>query len=299
VIAKTWYKHPKEFEIEFGKEIEIFPMIFLGEAKKDYKVIMKHLEKEKLRGINSQLIEEKIEGIIKKNRGILKGYQTRSQKRRDLVCKLIMNELILRQLDNCEENMKKAFNQVKDKWPEYVYSDIKNSGDFIVDEAKLLNCLQNNTKINKPDYSENSLWSSSTNQSLLRSDLNLELLKSALEVYAFRNQSVDLKAISSRIVLKEKVEKSCIERFFKMDLCEIQPSGNTKIDYGIKFEIKNSRLCFHGVPEEDCQGKTFVVQITNAKHRILKEILIHGRPCEAMKEDRCSVMNNEGTYEAF
>ncbi len=46
--------------------------------------------------------------------------------------------------------------------------------------------------------------------------------------------------------------------------------------YGINYEIKNGVLRFSGVPEEMFCQKTIVLQITDLRHQILKEVWIHG-----------------------
>jgi len=57
---------------------------------------------------------------------------------------------------------------------------------------------------------------------------------------------------------------------------KIDFSDKGKLGYGISYEINNETLYFLGTPDKRFKGKTIVVQITNKKEKILKEIFIHG-----------------------
>jgi len=53
-------------------------------------------------------------------------------------------------------------------------------------------------------------------------------------------------------------------------------NDKNKIDYGINYRIRDDKLLFYGVVQSYFQKKTLAVQVKNTRHKILKEIWIHG-----------------------
>jgi len=72
-------------------------------------------------------------------------------------------------------------------------------------------------------------------------------------------------------------------------------NDRNKIDYGINYKIFERRLCFYGNVQKDFEDKTIVLQIMNTRHKILKEIWIHGKTSNDMRE---SILKNEEEYQS-
>jgi len=106
---------------------------------------------------------------------------------------------------------------------------------------------------------------------------NVALLKKALIILAFKNYTLDIEGIGAYVKVKQRVEESnCLKRFLRMNLKNVSFSENRNVVYGIMYKIKKGRLEFTGMPDQDLEGETLVVQITNGHGRILKEFWIHG-----------------------
>jgi len=110
--------------------------------------------------------------------------------------------------------------------------------------------------------------------------LNVDLLENAICAHAFEYQHLDIEAIQIHIEAKQKARGSSafhrIKRFLKLDLRPIAFMDKGKIGYGILYQIENDILHFYGVPHANVRGKTLVVQITNGKGKILRELWLYG-----------------------
>ena len=106
--------------------------------------------------------------------------------------------------------------------------------------------------------------------------VNTHLLKDAILAYAFDAQSIDISPVDVDITIKQLVPSRLLFRFLKFDLRDINLNDKNKIDYGINYRIRDDKLLFYGVVQSYFQKKTLAVQIKNTRHKILKEIWIHG-----------------------
>ena len=111
-------------------------------------------------------------------------------------------------------------------------------------------------------------------------DLNVSLLRDALIAHAFKQQHLDVKALSIQIISKEKLDRyrcfpRIISRFLNLDLKTLLFNKGNKIGYGIKYSIVDDILQFTGIVGRNMKDKTIVVQIVNKRGRILKEVWIN------------------------
>jgi len=105
----------------------------------------------------------------------------------------------------------------------------------------------------------------------------LNLLKDVITAHVFDLHSLKRLAIRSGVEIKQKIRMNWLFRFIKFDLKNIYLNEKSKIDYGINYKIKDDILFFYGEVDKSLIGKTLVVQITDPRSRILKEIWMHGR----------------------
>jgi len=110
--------------------------------------------------------------------------------------------------------------------------------------------------------------------------INIDLLGNAINAHAFEYQHIDIEAIDIHVEAKQKTRGSSIihqlKRFLKLDLRPIAFMDKGKIGFGILYQIQNDILHFYGVPHTNVKGKTIVVQITNGKGKILRELWLYG-----------------------
>ena len=113
----------------------------------------------------------------------------------------------------------------------------------------------------------------------------MELLKDAIAAFAFKNHTLEVLPTSVDVVVKQKIPTGLLKKFLKRDLISIWFNDKNRIDYGINYKILNSKLCFYGTVRSDFKNKTIAVQITNSRHKIIKEIWINGTSQEARREE--------------
>jgi len=289
VLCKKRYRHRKDFYISVGEEIsvdKIYPVTFIGneEAFESELLWGKLRADEDKIGNDKGKIIEKIQEIARdtteKDSHRLSLYHKGSDLTRDLIHQLVLNDWAFWLLMNSpeEEETRRVFNEIKEKWTEVVSWDER--GYCHVVEPKLIKILKGATKemnestlideeirlVEKKVYKE------------MKGEVNMELLKDVMVGYAMKNQNVWKRAAEIHIEVKEDVQGNFIKRFLKRNLKNFHPGEKgQKVGYGIEFELKNDVLRFCGKAEEKFSGKTMVVQFTDLKQKILKELWIHGR----------------------
>ena len=110
--------------------------------------------------------------------------------------------------------------------------------------------------------------------------VNLSLLGSAIVAHAFRKQHLNTTTAKVRISLLEKVQSSfavvnLIKRFLKLNLRLPILINTTNKGYGIDYETIDEILYISGTPNKGVQNKTFMIQVTTLRNRILREILLY------------------------
>jgi len=287
ILCKKRYRYPKDIFVNVGEEIHAPRIAFIRQEKIEAQRILKQLRLNISRELNKGSIKnidlakyfldeegltldkiklrEKVEEVLRKtvNQKKLGQYKHKVKTGQNLVDRLIFGQLCLWYLENDKE-AKNMFDKIKDQWTELVDWD---------DHAL---CRINESQFNKLISERQDLNHSSLKEELISRDMNMDLLKDVIEAYAMNNQHVDYSMIGSHIVVKEKVGTNILKEFLKLDLKNINLSEKGKMGYGIAYKIQNDQLSFYGVPEENFDEKTMVLQITDNRHRILKELWFVG-----------------------
>jgi len=215
-----------------------------------------------------------------------------------LIEQIIINKFVGIQLNSKKEvQTKLLFEDLKPNCLEVVDQDESSSVGFNINQRKLNQLLKRLNKKSKDILEEESLLSSSNSEvSLLEvSGVNMELLKDAIIKYAFESHSIDALPAGIDIQVKQKIPTGGFLRFLKFNLLSISFNDKNKIDYGINYRIFDDKLCLSGVVQKNFKDKTIVIQITNAKHRIIKELWIHGVSEKSLQRDsEMLIIRNEG-----
>jgi len=271
ILAKRRYRHPKEYHLRVGEEISsevIQPILFIQEELKQARVILKYFKKtwtdfiDPLNGVlNKQRIMEEIKEVIQeipfKERETINRYPSQ------IIDQIIINKFVLKQLDS-NKKTRSLFEELKSKCLEIV--EIDPSSGITIQQNKLKKLLM------PYDHSADNL-----EESLIPSTrVNTYLLKDAILAYAFDAHSVDISPVDVDITIKQLVPSRLLFSFLKLDLRDINLNDKNKIDYGINYRIRDDKLLFYGVVQSYFQKKTLAVQVKNARHKILKEVWIHG-----------------------
>ena len=109
--------------------------------------------------------------------------------------------------------------------------------------------------------------------------INISLLEDAIIAYAFKQQHLDVKALSVQILCKEKVDRyhcfpHMVSRFLNLDLKRLLLNKGDEIGYGVKYTIADDILQFSGVVNRNMKDRTIVMQVVNKRGRILREVWI-------------------------
>lgn len=239
----------------------------------------------------------------------LDSYHALTSSRRKIIHILVANEIILNLLNlELEKHTKAAFEIAKSSLYDLV-ALIKSSNDgicqFSTNEEKLYKFLQahkmnirssseaRNVKIkqnqltkssnvdNKSQMLEDLLQTDQQNQHNEEEGVNVSLLAEALQVYAFKTQSLDVRTFEVHVAVREKVLKFCgpksIIRFLKWDLILTTLSKiGQETGYGFCYKIEMDCVKFQGIAQDSIQNKTIVVQIMNKRKKILRELWLSG-----------------------
>jgi len=239
-----------------------------------------------------EIVENKVSSEKRKRLKIyLRGVNCRKQ----IVEKLVINKLIFWTLEK-DGVTKKVFEEIKNKWPEIVEWDLISSG-FKVNMKKFNQVLPAHIKESIADITNDSA------ENLLQKNerrLNMNLLINALEAYIFERHCIDELAIKCRIEFKEKLERNWINSFLKRDLESLNYNQPPKVNYGINCRFEDDSLVFYGIPCRNFKDKTLVIQITNKRHRIRKEIWIfEGEDYSSKDIENSENKSKEQHYEVF
>jgi len=293
ILEKKRYKHLKEFFVGVGEEVSpdvIFPVAFIKEESEQSRRILKHLEKNGGTDLNEggllnkQKIIEKIEETVKTMPSGDREKLTEESSHPEIVNQIIINRFVTMELDSAKERKtRKIFEEIKPRCLEVVQKDPSSASGFTISQKKLNRLFRRFGRM----AHEKSI---NLEESLLTLEdeiegVNMSLLKDAILAYAFENHSLDMLPIDVGIEVKQKVKAGFLSRFLKFDLKDIYLNDKNKIDYGINYRIVGDKLCFFGVAQSNFKGKTLVVQITNSKHKILKEIWINGVSKDDLRKD--------------
>jgi len=312
ILAQKYYKHRKEFLIEVGEEVTphmIYPVSFIGDEMIESKLILKEMSKyiAKERGSagkaeflsyfmeeQQQLDKQKIVRVVKRvslemPQKKLRLYRQAS--RSFLVNRIIINEITKWHIDSQPEKpTKEIFERMKDRWIDMVDWDIEASG-FIINPEKFNKVLDKVVGSSSEDNLERGLMNS------VNSNINIAILKDAILAYAFEDHHVDVRPILVKIVIKQKVDDNILFRLFKINLRDAHLHGKNKLGHGIEYKIVGDTLFFCGIADQNLEGKTIVIQITNVRKRILKEIWTHG--VSRKSEEMNQIEENNTPYEVF
>jgi len=304
ILCKKRYRHCKNFEIRVGQKITpsvVFPVRFIKEEKVEGEMILKHLkiknfddEEVQIRRMIKEVVDEMSE---KEKRKLLLYFQAEEsgQKR---VLEYIRNELIMWRLNTAQEKSTKLlFDKIKENWIEFTEYN-NNLHCFGVNENQF------NSFINGED---NNHLSESMNETLLsnnNNDVDKELLKKALVVYAIKEHELNYEDRSIEIQVKVQGKgwwKAWLPSLFKLNLKNISYSKNGGIGYGLNYEIQDNTLFVSGTPSVNFEGKVVVIQILYARHqRILKELWLYGvSSCKDRLEYSIDSENEGKSYEVF
>ena len=301
ILGKKRYRYPKDFYLNVGEEIGtgnniIPPIAFIEQERRESEIILKqlrqsvgksgdldlakHFVNHESHRIDKLELVNKIGEALQGSKQRLPLYSQRSEMSRNIIHQIIFNKLTLCHLQTNSET-RRVFLQVKENWTDLV--DWDNNALCTVNEGRLQGLMRN---------SSNGYYSQMTD--------NLPLLKDAIEAYAFMNQHVDYLAIRAHVVVRERVGQNGLKEFFKVDLENV----NFDNGYGINWKIENDKLHFYGTPEEKFENRSLVIQVTDLKHKILKEVWIIGA-CDKSNENGSdsfvkseSVMRGKG-YEIY
>jgi len=285
IIRKDNYKHPKEFLVGPGDEISsevIFPISFIKEEQRLSELIMRYM---KLRVedfldnevvLNKQKIIEKIFEAIR----MLPVDEREKIRSMDLIEQIIVNKFIDLQLNLLREGKTKSFfEELKLDCLDVVE---KEKSGFIVNQEKLDKLIESGRRLSKGDsisrgaLGERLMRNQASSDHSILDGVNMELLKDAIAAFAFKSHTLDVSPVDVDVVVKQKVPRGSFMKFLKMDLMPISFNDKNRIDYGINYKIHGDKLCFYGTVDSNFKDRTLVVQVTNIRHKIIKEIWIHG-----------------------
>ena len=210
---------------------------------------------------------------------------------------------------------RELFNQVKDEWPKYTVYNAKTMS-FKIHEQEFTNLLIKN-KVKSMGVEIAQELNSETNRIKEDNGENKEeqvSLKSSLSSLDFPKESPSLtlkefdddtglciKLLRDAMILQAKYESSIFEnmpniditsliitpteqswfgrfkRFVKLDLLSQVFLSKNKLGFGMKYEVRGGKITFFGIPFEDFDEKSIVVQLNNRSGKILKEIKITGQ----------------------
>jgi len=310
IFGKKYYIHPKKFLVEVGEEITpqaIYPIGFIAEEIKESKFILTKLEEFVTNELNLKVINpdkfisyfidksnnqldksrilQTIESIAEKltideMREKLGLYMPGINSRKEIIEHITLNELTLRHLNSAQEKItKETFEKIKSKWVQFV--EINKLGKFSIIQSNLLKELTDS----KEESSLNN--SQSLEEGLLRNSsfqvdpkINLRLLEDALLAHVFNFQNFNFHFMDIRILSKQKAtfpsKLEALKTFLKLNLWIIDMSDKGKVGYGIRYKVEDNTLIFYGAPHRNMAGKTIVVQITNPRGKILRELWLDG-----------------------
>jgi len=315
ILGKRYYKHPKEFYVGVGEEISpsvIEPISFIEEELKQSQLILKHLEKSPgdilsnfidpmTKVLDKQRIVEKVQEAIQEMSS--SGRQKLTRYPSPIIDKIIVNRFVFMQLELGSEMKTKAlFEELEPYFMEVVERDISipsssSSLEFTINQNKIEKLIQRVKTSSESQTLEENLISN------ISPGVNIGLLKDAILALAFDNHTVDIMPIDLEIEIKQKVPSNFLFRFLKLDLRDIYLDYKNKMNYGINYQIIDDKLCFYGVTQNYFKGKTLVVQVKNLRHRIMKEIWIHGVSDDFQKNETFVIRDEEGargqSYEIF
>jgi len=275
IIGKDWYKHPKEYVLNVGEDVSasemIFPITFIKEQTKQSQLILKYfhgwlddfIDQDGV--LNKQKIIDAIQKTLKEMPVVER--EKISLESIPLIEKIIINKFVDLQINSPRElKTKSLFEDLKSECLEVIEKD---GPGFMVNQAKL-NKLLKKTGISRSQ--ENNLEESF----IPSNEIKMELLKDAIIAYAFEIHSVNELAVDVDIVFKQKIQTGFLFKLLKFDLRPISFNDRNKIDYGWNYKIFDEKLWLYGTVKNTFKGKTVVLQIMNIRHKILKEIWIHG-----------------------
>ena len=136
------------------------------------------------------------------------------------------------------------------------------------------------------------------------SQINVDLLRSALVAYASKQQHLNIETVFVNVASKERVNiypvlPRVLTRFLKLDLQPLLFSKGQKIGYGIKYRIVDDILQFYGTVSKNMRDKTIAIQIVNKRGRILRELWVEAVETDFEQESliESKSMNDEETPE--
>ena len=255
--------------------------------------------------INAEKLFSKIETTVMelnptKQRKIPR-YSSGVDFRKDLINQIILNEVVLKRITSKQEEATfLAFEGLKEKWTSLIQKGKSHSWQLSINESRLAVELcaigygSDSTMLNEvlqvsmnnqsaPNNLNAELIDSSKQGGLGNnaSQVNLQLLKSALIAHAFQNHHLGINTIHMSLLIKEKTNgkfflPESVNRFLKLDLEPLLYSKGSEIGYGIHYRVVNDIVEFFGAAERNIIGKTLIVQINNQKGRILRELWLNG-----------------------
>jgi len=265
--------------------------------------------------VDRQKLEETLENIFNQlnleERERLSLYAPGVSSNRETINLIIANIMIFRQLDmKSEEPTRKVFDQLLKNWINLVERDQSSPSLFDIkpfqfeQELRALDLLNNDnySSIDDKDVSllaspnsttkesppsdrskNNSIEKILIPKSELKVQINIGLLQDALCAHAFNFHTIEANVIRTQILSKQASTRPSsllkVKQFLNLDLLDFAVNpviGTGKLGYGIRYEIRKGTMYFYGTPIEDLKGKTLVIQITNLKNKILKEVRIKG-----------------------
>jgi len=221
-----------------------------------------------------------------------------------IINQLILNEMINKHLQfKSEKETKKAFARIikRGKWIDLVKWD----NSFVINKANLEQELQNLGILPFANQEKASLSvdyqnCNDNNESLLdksytslenQTTINIELLEQAICAHVFAYQNLNINIRSANIISKQSHPGNSlyrkIRRFLKKGLEVISLNGKKEIGFGIHYEIvKNTNtLRFYGSVWDNFAKNVLVIQITDKRNKILREIWLYGVSDKAKKQD--------------
>jgi len=286
IIRKGNYKHPKEYMVGPGDEISsevIFPILFIKEDQRQSQLIMRFMRQKVEnftddRVLNKQKIIESLSEAVR----MLSVEEREKIKSMDIIEQIVINKFIDLQLNSLrEEKTKSFFEELKLDCLDVVDKD-QHSAGFIVNQSKLDKLIQSGRRLSKGDsvsrgaLGERLMNNQNSSSNSIPEEVNMELLRDAIAAFTFKNHTLDVSPVDVDVIVKQKVPRGSFMKFLKMDLMPISFNDKNRIDYGINYKIHGEKLCFYGNVDNSFQDKTLVVQVMNIRHKILKEIWIHG-----------------------
>ena len=248
-------------------------------------------------------IEKVVLALPTTKRDRVKRYTSEANSRKELINQLILYEVYTRRLYMTEQKpTQRVFNQIKSKWAYLIEKAESPSWQFGINRNKLMHEIEsgslrsilphsptytsaqdraplsingglevelmNHLTVNKPDFSK-------------ASQIDLDLLEGALLAYAFRQQHMNVTALSINVTGKERSNRyfflpKVVNQFFMFNLRPLLYQKGNKIGYGIKYSITDDVLEFYGTPKRNILDQPIVIQIISKRGRILREIWLHG-----------------------